>query len=78
MRDVETDDEFLTRVATFIEAVDLHPLRVEWGDDTFERITAYAWTSIPHVVKRLSILGDREMLHSSRRRRPGALPRQVQ
>ena len=74
MRDEETVDEFLTRLATFIEAVDLHLLRVEWGDDTFERITAYAWTSIPHVVKRLSILGEREAPRGKSPGGPGPMP----
>ena len=59
MRDVNCDDEFLTRVSTFIEALDIHSLRVEWGDDVFEHVVAYVWKSIPGLVLRVSVLGQR-------------------
>jgi hypothetical protein len=64
----EPDIEFLTRAAAFIDAVDLHALRLEWGDDAFETVTAYVWGDIRFLVRRITILGDREtaMWHTGR------------
>ena len=61
MRDDESDHEFLSRVAMFIDAVDVSALRDEWGSAVFEDVTSYAWSRIPCVVRRLSVLGEREL-----------------
>jgi len=70
MRDDESDHEFLSRVAMFIDAVDVSALRDEWGSDVFRDVTTYAWSRIPCVVRRLSVLGARELSDQS----PGETP----
>jgi hypothetical protein len=47
------DDEFLMRVATYIDAPDIGKLRDQWGRTEFEEVTIYVWSRIPCVTRRL-------------------------
>jgi hypothetical protein len=46
-------DEFLMRVATFIDADDIRDLRREWGATMFEDVAVYVWSRVPCVLRRL-------------------------
>jgi hypothetical protein len=52
-------DDFVNRVAEFIETTDPAEFRAEWGSKVFEDVTTWVWDQIPSLVQRLSVLGDR-------------------
>lgn len=53
MENDATSDEFLMRVATYIDAPDIGELRDQWGHRMFEDVTIYVWSRIPCLARRL-------------------------
>jgi hypothetical protein len=53
MQDDAPGDEFLTRVAAYIDAQDVRELRGLWGDAGFADVATYVWTHVPSIVRRL-------------------------
>jgi hypothetical protein len=62
MPDDPSDAYFEGRVATFIDTSDVSALRLEWGNDVFEKIVAHVWDRIPFLMWRVMVLEKREIV----------------